>query len=269
MPTTSNTILEIAGFSFAIGPKQILHDLSFSVCQGEYLSIVGPNGAGKTTLLKCLDRIYRGGTGRITVYGRPLESYRQRDLARRISYVPQADGRVFPFTVEQFVLMGRYPYLNPFSSVGRDDMEAVRQVMERTGIDEFAHRRLDTLSGGERQKVYIAAALAQGAEVLLLDEPTTFLDYRHQAEVRDLLSEVNRNSGVTVVAVTHDVNRAAMDSDRIVALSTGRLVFDGTPSEIMEPEVLQRIYDTSFLLVGHPQGDVPIIAPQLPREGEL
>ena len=268
MTATSNTILEITGFSFAIGPKQILHDLSFSVRQGEYLSIVGPNGAGKTTLLKCLDRIYRGGTGRITVYGRPLESYRQRDLARRISYVPQADGRVFPFTVEQFVLMGRYPYLNPFSSVGREDKEAVHHVMERTGVDEFAHRRLDTLSGGERQKVYIAAALAQGAEVLLLDEPTTFLDYRHQAEVRELLSEVNRNSGVTVVAVTHDVNRAAMDSDRIVALSTGKLVFDGTPGEIMQPEVLQRIYDTSFLLVDHPQGDVPIIAPQLPREGE-
>jgi cobalamin transport system ATP-binding protein len=268
MPYTSNTILEIAEFSFQIGSKEILHDVSFSVRQGEYLSIVGPNGAGKTTLLKCLDRIYRGGTGKITVFDQPLESYRQRDLARRLSYVPQADGRVFPFTVEQFVLMGRYPYLNPFSSVGHEDMEAVHQVMERTAVDEFAHRKLDTLSGGERQKVYIAAALAQGAEVLLLDEPTTFLDYRHQAEVRDLLAEVNRNSGVTVVAVTHDVNRAAMDSHRVVALSEGTVVFDGTPSEIMQPEVLQRIYGTSFLLVGHPQGDVPIIAPQLPREDE-
>ena len=265
-PQADNTILEITGYSFSIGPKEILRDVSFSVSQGEYLSIVGPNGAGKTTLLKCLDRIYRGGTGQISVFGQPLKSYRQRELARQLSYVPQADGRVFPFTVDQFVLMGRYPYLNPLSSVGREDMEAVREVMERTGVDEFAHRKLDTLSGGERQKVYIAAALAQGAEVLLLDEPTTFLDYRHQAEVRDLLAEVNRNSGVTVVAVTHDLNRAAMDSDRVVALREGSVVFDGTPSEIMQPEVLQRIYDTSFLLVGHPQGDVPIIAPQLPRE---
>jgi iron complex transport system ATP-binding protein len=268
MRTTSTPVLEIAGYSFRIGPKEILHDVSFSVSRGEYLSIVGPNGAGKTTLLKCLDRIYRGGTGQITVFGRSLKSYRQRDLARRLSYVPQADGRVFPFTVEQFVLMGRYPYLNPFSSIGYEDQRAVRQVMERTGIEEFAHRRLDTLSGGERQKVYIAAALAQGAEVLLLDEPTTFLDYRHQAEIRDLLAEVNRNSGVTVVAVTHDVNRAAMDSHRIVALSAGSVVFDGTPSEIMQPDVLQRIYGTPFLLVAHPQGDVPIIAPQLPREDE-
>ncbi len=268
MTNTSTRVLEIDKFSFGIGPKEILHDVSFSVNQGEYLSIVGPNGAGKTTLLKCIDRIYRGGTGQITVFGLALQSYRQRDLARRLSYVPQADGRVFPFTVEQFVLMGRYPHLNPFSSIGYEDREAVRQVMERSGVEEFAPRKLDTLSGGERQKVYIAAALAQGAEVLLLDEPTTFLDYRHQAEVRDLLAEVNRNSGVTVVAVTHDVNRAAMDSHRIVALSAGSVVFDGTPGEIMQPKVLERIYGTPFLLVGHPQGDVPIIAPQLPREDE-
>jgi len=265
-PRAGNPILDVVEFSFGFGTKEILRDVSFTVAQGEYFSIVGPNGAGKTTLLKCLDRIYRGGSGEISVFGQPLEGYRQRDLARRLSYVPQADGRVFPFTVGQFVLMGRYPHLNPFSSVGRDDMAAVGQVMERTGIAPFAERKLDTLSGGERQKVYIAAALAQGAEVLLLDEPTTFLDYRHQADVRDLLAELNRNAGVTIVAVTHDVNRAAIDSHRIVALSAGTVVFSGTPAEIMRPDVLERIYGTPFLMVDHPQGDVPIIAPQLPGE---
>ena len=225
MPDNPNPVLEITNFSFRIGAKKILRDVTFSVAKGEYLSIVGPNGAGKTTLLKCIDRIHRGGSGQIAVYGRPLESYRQRDLARHLSYVPQADGRVFPFTVEQFVLMGRYPHLNAFSSIAHEDRKTVLEVMERARISPFAHRRLDTLSGGERQKVYIAAALAQGAQVLLLDEPTTFLDYRHQAEIRDLLAEINRNSGVTIVAVTHDVNRAAMDSHRIVALSarSGRL----------------------------------------------
>ncbi len=266
MPDPQSPVLEIANFSFRIGTKEILRDVTFSVAKGEYLSIVGPNGAGKTTLLKCIDRIHRGGSGRIAVYGRPLESYRQRELARHLSYVPQADGRVFPFTVEQFVLMGRYPHLNAFSSIGHEDRKTVLEVMERAAITPFAHRRLDTLSGGERQKIYIAAALAQGAEVLLLDEPTTFLDYRHQAEIRDLLAEVNRNSGVTIVAVTHDVNRAAMDSHRIVALSAGRVVFDGAPADIMQADTLEQIYETSFLLVGHPQGDVPIIAPQLPGE---
>lgn len=265
-PLAIDNVIEICGFSFRFGAKPVLCDVSFCVGRGEYLSIVGPNGAGKTTLLKCLDRIHRGGAGRISIFGRPLAEYRQRELARLLSYVPQADGRIFAFTVEQFVLMGRYPYLNPLSSIGHDDREAVRRVMRRTGIETFAHRTLDTLSGGERQKVYIAAALAQGAKVLLLDEPTTFLDYHHQAEIRDLLSEVNRQSGVTIVAVTHDVNRAALDSDRIVALSDGSVVFDGTPAQIMRPETLERIYGTPFLLVGHPEGDVPMIAPQHPRD---
>ena len=261
----ADTVIDVARFSFRFGSTPVLRDVSFSVRAGEYLSIVGPNGAGKTTLLKCLDRIYRGGTGRIAIFGRPLALYRQRELARLLSYVPQADGPLVAFTVEQFVLMGRYPYLNPLSSIAHQDRQAVRRVMRRTGIEPLAHRTLDTPSGGDRQKVYIAAALAQGAEVLLLDEPTTFLDYRHQAEIRDLLGEVNRQSAVTIVAVTHDVNRAALDSDRIIALSAGSVVFDGTPAQIMRPQTLQRIYGTPFLLVDHPEGDVPMIAPARPR----
>ncbi|NLY01182.1 MAG: ABC transporter ATP-binding protein [Rhodopirellula sp.] len=253
--------VEVRDFSFRLGKKAILHDVSFTVRRGEYLSIIGPNGAGKTTLLKCIDRILTGGKGEIRVFGRPLASYRQKELARRISYVPQADGRVFPFTVEQFVLMGRYPYLSPFSSVGLEDRRAVREALERTATTEFAGRLLNTLSGGERQKVYLAAALAQRADVLLLDEPTTFLDYRHQSEIRDVLALANAESGVTVVTVTHDVNRAALDSGRIVALRDGAVVFRGLPREVMQPSVLERIYGTGLLLVPHPQANVPVIIP--------
>jgi len=257
-------VIQLRNFSFRIGRKEILRGVSFAVRQGEYLTIVGPNGAGKTTLLKCIDRILPGGSGSIEVGGRPLASYRQKELARRISYVPQADGRTFPFTVEQFVLMGRYPYLNPFSSIGQEDRQAVRDAMEMTGTAAFADRMLATLSGGERQQVYIAAALAQGAEVLLLDEPTTFLDYRHQSEVRELLARANRDSGVTIVAVTHDLNQAALESDRIVALREGSVVFSGSPEEIMKPEVLAQIYGTSFLLIDHPRAGLPVIVPQVP-----
>ena len=263
-----NTIIEVRDFSFSLGAKQILRDVSFSVRPGEYLSIVGPNGAGKTTLVKCIDGILTGGTGTIDLFGRPLANYRRKDLARRVSYVPQADGRAFPFTVEQFVLMGRYPYLNPFTSIGAPDRRAVADALELTGTAEFAGRLLDTLSGGERQKVYIAAALAQEADVLLLDEPTTFLDYRHQAEIRELLAKANRSSGVTIVSVTHDVNRAVLDSDRIVALSGGSVVFCGTPAEIMKAEVLEQIYGTSFLLVDHPGANLSVIVPQVPSEGD-
>jgi iron complex transport system ATP-binding protein len=258
--------IDVRGFSFAIERKPILRDVTFSVIAGEYLSIVGPNGAGKTTLLKCLDRIHTGGTGRIAVFGRPLADYGQKQLARRMSYVPQAGGHVSPFTVEQFVLMGRYPYLSPFTSVSRDDRHAVREALEVTHTAEFAARMLETLSGGERQKVYIAAALAQGADVLLLDEPTTFLDYRHQVEIRDLLVRVN-GAGTTIVAVTHDVNRAALDSHRIVAICQGSVVFCGTPRELMQPGVLRRIYGTELLLVDHPGTGLPVIVPGAAAEG--
>lgn len=259
-------VIEIRQFSFSIENQAILREVSFEVREGEYLSIVGPNGAGKTTLLKCIDRIYAGGSGEIRVFRRSLASYRQKELARRISYVPQADGRVFPFTVAQFVLMGRYPHLSPFSSISREDRRQVAEALDRTGTSPFAERLLDTLSGGERQKVYIAAALAQGADVLLLDEPTTFLDYRHQAEVRDLLARVNRD-GVTIVAVTHDMNRAALDSHRVVALREGRVAFIGSPAEVMTPAVLGAIYSTEFLLVNHPQSGLPLIVPHQPEEG--
>lgn len=262
--SVQETVLDVREFSFRLGRKEILRDVSFTAACGEYLSIVGPNGAGKTTLLKCIDRLLVGGTGRIEIFGRPLESYRQKDLARRISYVPQADGRVIPFTVRQFVLMGRYPYLSPFSSIDKEGRRAVDDALQMTHSAELADRRLDTLSGGERQKVYIAAALAQGADILLLDEPTTFLDYRHQAEIRDLLSRVNQQSKATIVCVTHDLNRAVLDSDRIVAIVAGRVLFSGTPAEIMKPDVLETLFRTPFVLTPHPQAAIEVIVPGLP-----
>jgi iron complex transport system ATP-binding protein len=259
-------VIEIRNFSFSLGAKQILRNVSFSVAEGEYLSIVGPNGAGKTTLLRCIDRILTGGSGEIRVCGRPLQGYRQRELAKLVSYVPQADGRVCSYTVEQFVLMGRYPYLSPFSAVGKADRQAVRDALQLTETLQFADRLLDTLSGGERQKVYIAAALAQGAGVMLLDEPTTFLDYRHQAEIEALLVRANRQSGVTLLAVTHDVNRAALLSDRIVALREGSVAYCGRPAGIMDPQVLQGIYGISLLLADHPRASLPMIVPRVPQE---
>ncbi len=260
-------VIETHDFSFRFGRKQVLCDVSFEVRRGQYVTIVGPNGAGKSTLIKCIDRILTGGSGRIEVFGRPLASYRQKDLAKRISYVPQADGRVFPFTVEQFVLMARYPHLSPFSSIGQEDRRAVRQALDTTHTAEFADRPLDTLSGGERQNVFIAAALAQGADVLLLDEPTTFLDYRHQAEVHALLARANKESGVTIVAVSHDVSTAALQSDQIVALRDGSIVFQGPPRDLMQPNVLRRVYGTSLLLVDHPRADLPVVIPDVPTEG--
>jgi ABC-type cobalamin/Fe3+-siderophores transport system ATPase subunit len=257
----NETVLQAKNFSISLGGKAILREVSFSVRRGEYVAIVGPNGAGKTTLLKCFDRLLTGGTGELEIEGMEHNRFRQKDLARLVAYVPQADSRMIPFSVEQFLLMCRYPHLSPFSPASKKDRLAVSEAMDRTNTAEFAGRRLSTLSGGERQKVYIAAALAQGAHIWLLDEPTTFLDYNRQNEILALMASVNKEIGVTILAVTHDLNHAVLETDRVVALKEGRVVFNGPPAEIMKAEVLERIYDTPLLLVDHPLEKISMIVP--------
>jgi ABC-type cobalamin/Fe3+-siderophores transport system ATPase subunit len=258
----ADVVLEAKNFSFSLDGKEILHNVSFSVRRGEYVAIAGPNGAGKTTLLKCFDRLLSGGTGELEICGLPRNRYSQKALARLVAYVPQADSRMIPFSVEQFLLMCRYPYLSPFSAAGHSDRQAVHEALHRTGTAQFAERIVSTLSGGERQKVYLAAALAQGAPIWLLDEPTTFLDYNRQLEIHSLLWSANKEFGVTILAVTHDLNHAVLETDRVVALKQGTVVFNGLPVEIMKSEVLQEIYDTPLLLVDHPWKKIPMIVPQ-------
>ena len=266
---SADILLETRGFSCHVGEKQILRDVSLQIRRGEYVSIVGPNGAGKTTLLKAFDRMMVGRvTGELLICGTPWTGWKQSRLARLTAFVPQADSRVVPFTVEQFLLMCRYPHLTPFASLSPEDYAKVRAAMVGTGTEMFAQRRLDTLSSGERQKVYIAAALAQGADIWLLDEPTTFLDYHHQAEILALVAAANKQFGVTIVAVTHDLNNAVLESNRILALRDGAVVFFDAPDQIMNPEALRRIYGTELLLVDHPQSNLPMIVPRMTPEQE-
>lgn len=265
----TNVVLEARKFSCSIGGKEILRDVSFQIRRGEYVTIVGPNGAGKTTLLKAFDRMMAGEvSGDLEICAIPWREWKQSDLAKLAAFVPQADSRAMPFTVEQFLLMCRYPYMSPFATVRPSDRKVVHEAMVGTGTTVFAHRRLDTLSSGERQKVYIAAALAQGAHIWLLDEPTTFLDYHHQADILSLMALANKEFDVTVVAVTHDLNHAVLESDRIIALNKGELVFYGTPDLVMKPDVLQRIYGTSLLTVEHPKAGLPMILPSMTPEQE-
>ncbi len=256
----TSPLIEVADFTYAIENRRILDAVSFAVIRGQHLSIIGPNGAGKTTLLRCLLRIIEGGSGTITVAGKPLDARPRRELATMMSYVPQAAGRQLPYTAGEFVAMGRYPYLSPFSSLRPEDHEAIRHAMELTDCHRFADRMLDTLSGGERQEVMIAAALAQQASAIVLDEPTTFLDYRHQASIRRILRDVNA-SGTTVISVTHDVNAALSWSDSILALREGRVAFLGSPQELVAPEVLVGIYDTDFCIGQHPTSERPLVLP--------
>ncbi len=258
----STSAIEIIDFSFAYGTKRILDSVSVHVEQGQFISMIGPNGAGKTTLLKCVNRILEGGSGSIAVCGRDVEDYAQAELATMVGYVPQAYNRMFPFRAHEFVMMGRYPHLSPFSSPAAADERAVQDAMRLAGCEMFADRFHDTLSGGERQRVLIAAALAQEAKILLLDEPTTFLDPHHEEDIFALLRRLNSEQGVTVVMVTHDLNRAALASDHILALRDGRAVHFAAPDDLMCNDVLETIYDKRFLLVDHPQAGKPMILPE-------
>ncbi|MDP7638324.1 MAG: ABC transporter ATP-binding protein [Candidatus Hydrogenedentes bacterium] len=254
--------IEVEGLSLSINGKAILSGVSFQVESGSYMSIIGPNGAGKTTVLRCLNGVLEHDAGRISLMGEPLDGYSQRELAKVLSYVPQPDGRYLPYTVFEFALMGRYPYLSPFSSVGPENREAARAALETAGVEPFAERLIPTLSGGERQKVFIAAALAQGGQILLLDEPTTFLDYKHQVEVAELLQRLNRDQGITVVSVTHDVNSAVLHGGAIVGLKDGRVAFNGSSAELLESGGLEEIYETGFHYIQDSPTGAPLVVPK-------
>jgi iron complex transport system ATP-binding protein len=258
----TSPLISLSGFSLQIGGRRILDRISLTVEAGEFVSVIGPNGAGKTTLLKCLDGILRGGEGRIEVKGRPLSAYSSRELARLISYVPPGDGTPIPFTVREFVLLARYPHLSPFSSGGKEDREAVWAALEATGTGSLADRYLDTLSGGERQKVLIAAALAQGGEILLLDEPTAFLDPKHEEEVYRILVQINREGGRTVISVTHDLNHALLVSKRILALKGGSVLFFGPPQIMVEQSILELAFEKSFRYLSHPDSGKVLVFPE-------
>jgi len=257
----NDPILKIDNFSFSRGGHQILEDVNLAVKAGEYLSIIGPNGAGKTTLLKCLMRIWTGGSGNIEIAGRHLAAYSQRELARILSYVPQSERQAAAFSVYEFVNMGRYPYLNAFTPETGSGRAVVDRAMAAAGVTVLSDRSVRSLSGGEQQKVLIAAALAQEPDVLLLDEPTTFLDPVHRDDIQRLLLALNREQGVTVVAVTHDLNQALMYSDRIAAIQQGRAVFLATPQEVVAEGMLDEVFSSTFTFMPHPHGGTPLLIP--------
>ena len=258
----TSPVLELGGFSLARGGRTVLRDVTFAVGRGERVALLGPNGAGKTTLLQRLNRILSGGTGRIAVDGRPLESYSQRELARRLAYVPQADGRPAPFTVREFVEMARYAHLGPMAPVRTEDRRAVDRALADAEMGPLAERPLDALSGGERQKAWLAAALAQEADVLLLDEPTAFLDPPRQLEILRTLARVHAERGTTMLFVTHDLNEAVAHASRAVALREGAVVYDGPIDGLLEGDRLRAIYAHEFVLGTHPRTGKPVVLPE-------
>ncbi len=219
---------------------------------GQMVSIVGPNGAGKSTLLGIMAGLRDGYTGQCRYEGREVKHWPRRRFARSVSFVPQSMRLEFPFTAEQVVLMGRTPYCNGLFETP-EDHETVEQAMETTDTLEFRARDFRSLSGGERQRVILASALAQEPKVLLLDEPTTFLDIKHQLIIQRILSELCRK-GLLVVAATHDLNLASSYSDRVVALERGRVVADAEPREALTAGIIREVFGVEAVTEAGPEG---------------
>jgi ABC-type cobalamin/Fe3+-siderophores transport system ATPase subunit len=242
--------------SWTLGP------LDLEVVAGECLGVVGPNGAGKTTLLRCLAGLRKPSRGALAHRGRNFAELSRRELARRIAYVPQVRPASVPLSVREAVELGRYPHLSPFQlAPSAADHRAVDQALAAAGIESFAERPLDELSGGERQMAWIAAALAQEAEVLILDEPTTHLDPRHQRDVAGLLHRLHREGGATILLATHDLELAGLLGDRVLALAAGRIFALGEPSEVLAADSLAALFDAPFRAEGQGRAARLALAP--------
>ncbi len=218
----------------------MLDRIAFDLLPGQILALLGPNGAGKSTLLKCIDGLLRPQKGSIELNGRPIRSLHRKAIARRIAYMPQASGEIFPFKVIDMVLLGRYPHGN--GHTGNKDLEKAFKALGRMRIEDLAMKDFGAISGGQQQKVTIARAIAQEAEVLLLDEPTSNLDIRHQLEVMELLRHLVKTNSLSAIITMHDLNLAARYADTVIVLDQGRIIASGEPSLTLTPDTIASVY---------------------------
>lgn len=241
------SFLEVKSLSLSLGGNVILEDVSFSLERGRLLAVVGPNGAGKSSLLKCVGQIYKNYSGCVLLEGVPLAETPRKKLARRIAWVHQNIEVSLTATVREFAEMSRYPWQKAFSGMSGYDRERVADSLALAGVGELAERELKSLSGGERQRALIASALAQETDVLFLDEPMSFLDYRHQVEMLELIQRINKERGMTIILITHDINLALCGADEILALKKGRLVWCGNRDGFLQEGLLNKVFDTEFV----------------------
>ena len=243
------------------GALTVLDSVSLTIPTGGLVGILGPNGSGKTTLLRVLSGTRRPTAGRVLLGDRPLETLTRRDIARRIAVVPQETALAFEYTVLEMVLMGRHPHLGLFELEGPDDLAIAREMLRATGTADLEQRRFSTLSGGEKQRVVIAAALTQSAGILLLDEPTASLDLAYQLEVASLLTDLNRTRGVTIAVSTHDLNLAASVCRELLLLKDGRVVAYGPTADVLTPENVRALYDVDADVHRHDRSGHLVVVP--------
>ncbi|MEV2277907.1 ABC transporter ATP-binding protein [Nocardiopsis sp. NPDC049922] len=253
--------LETEGLTLGYGEEAVVHDLTVSVPPGVVTSIVGANGCGKSTLLRGMARLLAPRSGKVLLNGADIHGIATRDVARIIGLLPQNPVAPEGITVADLVGRGRYPHQGWFRRWTAEDDRAVLEALTATDTLELAERSVDELSGGQRQRVWIAMTLAQRTDLLLLDEPTTFLDIAHQVEVLDLLLELNRTQGTTVVMVLHDLNLASRYSDHLVAMREGRVYAAGRPREVVTEELVRDVFGLSAKVYPDPVTGTPSLSP--------
>jgi iron complex transport system ATP-binding protein len=241
----------------------VINDMSVSFPVGRITALVGGNGSGKSTLLKGLARILTPRTGAAYLDGKAIHAQSTRRVAQEIAILPQGPEAPDGLTVRELVLYGRFPYRRPLAGTGPEDRRAVDRALELTDMITMADRAMDELSGGQRQRAWIAMALAQDTAVLLLDEPTTFLDMAHQLEVLHLLESLNRQEGRTIIMVLHDLNQASRFAHHIIGIVDGRIATQGAPEEIMHPETLRRVFGIEADIIADPRSGCRLCIPYL------
>jgi iron complex transport system ATP-binding protein len=259
---TAAHTLEASGLSTGYGTKTIVHDVDLTIPPGRISVIVGANACGKSTLLKTLSRLLPARGGSVILDGERIDRLPTKQLARTLGLLPQQPIAPEGIAVADLVGRGRHPHRQLMRSWSAEDERAVAEALAATGVSELADASVDELSGGQRQRVWIAMALAQETEVLLLDEPTTFLDVTHQVEVLDLLTDLNRRRGTTIVMVLHDINLAARYADHLFALREGRLVAQGAPRDVVTRELIREVFALDALVIGDPVSGTPLVLPR-------
>jgi iron complex transport system ATP-binding protein len=235
-------LMAAENISFTYETSLVFKDLSVSVQKQDFIGLIGPNGSGKSTLLKIMGGVLKVDSGSILFKNSSLSKINKKVFAQSVSWVPQEHPMVFPFKVSEIIMMGRHPYLSAFSFESKEDYDITRRAMETTMTSQFADRYFNEISGGEKQRVMIASALAQNPEMMLLDEPTSALDLKYQIQILNILKNLNANHDMTLVIAMHDLNLASQFCNRLILLNEGKIVRDGTPEQVLEKNILEQVY---------------------------
>ncbi|MBX0356726.1 ABC transporter ATP-binding protein [Halobacillus sp. Nhm2S1] len=251
--------MSMQDLGIAYGEVKIVEDLNLQIPEGEITTIIGPNGCGKSTILKTMSRLLEPKSGIVYLDGKAIHKESTKEIAKKMAVLPQTPQAPSGLTVYELVSYGRFPHQRGFGKLTDEDRDIIQWALEVTGVQQFSERPIDALSGGQRQKVWIAMALAQGTDLLLLDEPTTYLDLAHQLEVLTLLEKLNKEEGRTIVMVLHDLNHAARFADHLVALNGGKIIKEGTAHEVMTSSVLRRVFNIDAAIVTDPRTHRPAL----------